>query len=313
MNKYIMLDMGSSIAEQYTFSDCMKMPNFRYERIFKKKLRRVVRGAIKAHASGYFPFSILPVEWFVNRELTIKPTMPGENCWIIIPDSFLPYFSDSLLKRYLKSGYRLCLLFLNSIKDLKLNKTRQKLKLFGDYIYTFDPVDAEKYGFKYTDQYYSKIIDDETKPHNGVYFIGADKGRIKLLNKFGVFFEKNNIDACINVRGATQSFASNNMHPIETIPYPDSLREMLNYDTVLDVVTEGQHGASLRYFEAVVYNRKLITTNKEISNYRFFNPEYMKIVSGPEDVDIEWLKSDLDVEYHYDGSYSPVNFVDSLP
>ena len=73
----------------------------------------------------------------------------------------------------------------------------------------------------------------------------------------------------------------------------------------LEILQEGQNQQSARYFEAVVYNKKLLTTNDRISALPFYNPDYMKVFHTSSDVDIDWLKARDMVDYGYKGEFSP--------
>src|SRR5690606_22427697 len=61
-----------------------------------------------------------------------------------------------------------------------------------------------------------------------------------------------------------------------------SLKEVINYmegsTILLDIQKENQEGLSFRVFEALGYEKKLITTNKDIVNYDFYNPNNILII-----------------------------------
>lgn len=101
--------------------------------------------------------------------------------------------------------------------------------------------------------------------------------------------------------------------------YPQSNKHLglwndLNSDSkvALRCCAEGQRGTSLRYMEAVCYNKKLLTNNDDVVTYPFYDPRYMKIFHTLTDIDLDWLKMDIDVEYHYNGEFSPIRLIKSL-
>ena len=47
---------------------------------------------------------------------------------------------------------------------------------------------------------------------------------------------------------------------------------------ILDLVRDNQIGLSFRVFEAMAFQKKLITSNKSIKNYDFYNPKNILIV-----------------------------------
>src|SRR5690606_2744456 len=63
-----------------------------------------------------------------------------------------------------------------------------------------------------------------------------------------------------------------------------SLKEVIKYiensSVLLDIQKENQEGLSFRVFEALGYEKKLITTNKDIVNYDFYNPQNILVIDG---------------------------------
>jgi hypothetical protein len=55
---------------------------------------------------------------------------------------------------------------------------------------------------------------------------------------------------------------------------------------ILDLVRNGHNGLSFRVFEALAYQKKLITTNHTIKNYEFFNPNNIMVLN-PENIQID--------------------------
>lgn len=302
MKRFVFLDLGTSIAEQYIFSDCKKLENVSYINVFKHLPCRLERGIIKYKSSGCIPFCWLPIQRFVNRLYSINPNTAEAlhsevegDVFLVLTDPVLPFFSEGVLEKYSDAGYKLCLLFLNSISSLDRFNCSRKLSFFGNRIFSFDEYDAKRFGFSFCDQFYSRIIRRTKSIIHGVYFIGNSKGRLNKILAFSEFFLSHGIQSSINVgnlsRSEMKNLNSNNAVNVlfRTLKYPETLKEMMKYDVILDIACDGQHGPSLRYYEAVVYNRKLISTNKEICKMRFYNPEFMKIVETPDQIDLAWL------------------------
>lgn len=57
-------------------------------------------------------------------------------------------------------------------------------------------------------------------------------------------------------------------------------KKMMQSKYIIDCPKEGQTGLTIRTFEALGSNKKLITTNKSIKNYDFYKPENIYIVDG---------------------------------
>ena len=67
----------------------------------------------------------------------------------------------------------------------------------------------------------------------------------------------------------------------------------------------GQSGVTLRSIEAILFNKKLITTNKSIKKYDFYNPNQIFILENENYSDIikflhtKFTPAPLDILYQY--------------
>nr|WP_288810181.1 hypothetical protein [uncultured Sphingobacterium sp.] len=59
--------------------------------------------------------------------------------------------------------------------------------------------------------------------------------------------------------------------------YQENLEQVLDSSLLIDVQIQSQSGLSFRIFESIGYDKKLITTNKQIANYEFYDPNNMLI------------------------------------
>lgn len=73
----------------------------------------------------------------------------------------------------------------------------------------------------------------------------------------------------------------------DVIPYEQNLKNVFNSNILIDIQNPVHHGLSFRIFEGVGYEKKVITTNKEVVNYDFYQPENFLIWEGQ---DIQTLK-----------------------
>ncbi|HAB26352.1 MAG TPA: hypothetical protein DCE27_00175, partial [Xanthomarina gelatinilytica] len=64
----------------------------------------------------------------------------------------------------------------------------------------------------------------------------------------------------------------------EYIPLTKVKEYLLEADVLLDIQKENQYGLSFRVFESLGYKKKLITTNADIVNYDFYNPNNIAVV-----------------------------------
>ncbi|MGN1398966.1 MAG: hypothetical protein ACI4WG_03100 [Erysipelotrichaceae bacterium] len=81
------------------------------------------------------------------------------------------------------------------------------------------------------------------------------------------------------------------------LPKEDVNRVLMQSKFILDCPKKGQTGLTIRTFEALAANKKLITTNKTIVNYDFYRPENIYVFDGEFDFD--------DIFFH--SEYIPVD------
>lgn len=77
---------------------------------------------------------------------------------------------------------------------------------------------------------------------------------------------------------------------------------------LIEVMDQNNSGITLRTLEAISYNKKLLTNNKKINHFEFYDPKYIHIFSDVGKIDIDFFKKEK-VEYNYHNEYSPINFV----
>lgn len=95
------------------------------------------------------------------------------------------------------------------------------------------------------------------------------------------------------------------------IPFKELYRIYADSKCIIDVENRGQHGLTMRTIETLGLRRKFITTNKDIINYDFYNPNNILVVdrSNPV-VDLNFLElpyQELDEEIYQ--KYSIKNWI----
>ena len=189
-------------------------------------------------------------------------------------------------------------------------------RLQFDYIFSFDHNDCSKYGFEYMNCHYSKLISECPKNINenyDIYFAGNNKNRIDLLHE--IYDKMKSNGAIGNFRISEVPKKKQKFIEIiynKNIRYNAVIKETLLTNCILEILQNGQSGATLRYYEAVCYNKKLLTNNKNVVNLPFYNSDYIHIFEQPEDIDWDWVKERIPVDYHYDGRFSPIHLIDKI-
>ena len=240
---------------------------------------------------------------------------------LVIIDGALNVIEISELEkcRQLNPNLKIILYLINSIDAQSpiMKGVRPKMKVFDwDRIYTFDEEDAQKFGYEYLGfcYYSSHYMSEKTGVTNDAYFVGGLKG--KRENTIYDTY-KHLVSNGVNCMFDLMPFDETKPTPLPGAnfyrgwkPYADILEKVQKSNCIIEICQQGQNGATLRYFEAVTMNKKLLTNNKNIINFPFYNSKWMKIFSTTEEIDYEWVKTRELIDYKYKGEFSPTHFVD---
>ena len=90
------------------------------------------------------------------------------------------------------------------------------------------------------------------------------------------------------------------------------VQDLLQTNCVLEILAVLNPSATLRYKEAVIYNKKLLTTNPEITQLPYYDSRWMRYFEKAEDIDLDWLRTEEHVDYHYQGDFSTRHFLDTI-
>lgn len=189
---------------------------------------------------------------------------------IILFDTFARYSTYcNEIENHVGKNIRLVLYLLNPAffsEDFKKISRRWE-------IWTFMKEDAKKYGFKYGSTFYNPILktidnDAQNLPTCDLLFVGTDKGRKDYLLNLKSQLERFGIVCCFKIVDNFKSLFTRTYS--REISYEKLC--LLNKKTtaILDVVQEGQTGLTLRIMEGLLFDKKIVTTNKAMKTYRDF-------------------------------------------
>jgi hypothetical protein len=162
-----------------------------------------------------------------------------------------------------------------------------------DEIYSFDKDDVSKYGFKETTNYNyleKQPIINSNSIKNQVLYIASFDNRLEKVMLLKQAFEKIKVSYKFIIVGKkTSLFKLKNIFS-STISGIELRRKRINQNdlkelysqtqVVLDIVRENQTGLSFRVFEAMAFQKKLITNNTNIMDYNFYNPNNILVIEN---------------------------------
>lgn len=192
------------------------------------------------------------------------------------------YFSNDFSEEARKFTKKLIAYNYDSLTRVPLPKNYKEL---FDEIYCFDDEDIINNNFKHATNfnYISNTpLNTNHKPKYLAFAIqSVDKERMLILSKIADVLDSQNQHKYLFL--IKDKPAKNVNKNIVFFSENKSLNEVENLTKdsfiLIDIVRENQRGLSFRFFEAMAYQKKIITTNKNILNYDFYNPQNILIIN----------------------------------
>ncbi|MWN91027.1 hypothetical protein GQ597_09965 [Gilliamella sp. Pra-s65] len=197
-----------------------------------------------------------------------------------------------------------------------------KITPFFDKIYSFDFDDCRKYNFTYLNQFlpftFSEMKELRVNSNHfcntikTCFFIGEYwENRVKVINRIAPILNRNGYQTDFNLINYKSTQTTHSLEQSchyklgEKISYFENIEKVKQSDIILEIGQIGQTGVTLRAIEAILFNKKLITTNKSIKKYDFYSPEQIFVLDDENYKNIEvFLKSKftpvtLDILHQY--------------
>lgn len=253
------------------------------------------------------PFQSVWFRFYIDE----KRLNPDKEYIFMFEEGSRPYLIKEYLQYLRKKYYKshIVLAALNS----SFTFPQKRLYFFEsqyDFITSFDREDCIKRGWGLYTGVYSKLKDIDFNRHfeSDLLFVGEEKGRLDLL--YNIYDKLTTMGLkCIfyvNKVPKEKIRPNSGFHFNEWLNYKDVVKMCCQTRCLLEIVQEGQHGATYRHGEAVAYGIKLLTNYRPIINERYYNPEQMKLFNTPEDIDVSYIKEDYSPsQYEYNGILAP--------
>lgn len=322
--KYIILADGSSYYDMYRimFHDLEKNPDtvLVKDKLCSSRIKEfLLHDKTKVMFKGKLDFAFEEKN-NLYQEIENSSVMYDEVC-VIFTNAALYYnnYLEGNLRNYKKRWNHLkyVLLYLDVV-DTGVSKNANYLRAHDmfDAVYTIEQADADHIGAEFVMTPYSYIESMNTKSIHDLYFCGASKHRSEIIAECAAACKREKIDAEMDV----VSYEDKNMlteypeivllhEPGQFSTYSRVLKKTLLAKCILEIVQPGQMALTLRAYEAVCYNRKLLTNNRAVLSFPYYDPKYMQYFENVGKIDWKWVKTDTEVNYHYRGEFSPFELV----
>lgn len=153
-----------------------------------------------------------------------------------------------------------------------------------DKVYTFDGADAYEYQLRKLYNYiYEEHADFKTTCDFKAFVVMGGKHRVDVLGRVAEAFEQLGYTSTCKflvqskpVPGASPllTFFRQRMGIDETAEY------VRRSEILIDIVRPGHAGLSFRFFEALLYRKKMITNNPSVADYDFYDPRNILIIDS---------------------------------
>lgn len=311
--------------DSYMYRDLIENEKVRTYYLNKPVNNKIINFLRRVH----FSFRInqildLPAKGLWNYKLLEK--VDNETC-VVFSTGALSLMSRNLLQKVRQKSGRMVLLIVDSMHANSWHLKIAKPLIFNfawDLILSFDQNDCEEYGFTYLEKNYYSILTNVSPSDikSDIYYVGREKrncNRNQRIMEFQKLFAQNHIvcnfnliDSLINKGKYKDKEAMGLSVSYSDIPYERIISDVKSSNCIFEIVQDGQAAQTIRYFEAVCYNKKLLTNNYSICNLPFYNSKYMKCFQTFEDIDLEWVRRKEDIDYGYKNEFSPIKILDML-
>lgn len=198
---------------------------------------------------------------------------------------------------------------LNTIENIRVN---------FDLILTYDKITADKYGFTWFPSFcsYIPITKDNKYPLSDVFFAGVSKGRLEILLDVYKKLSSKGVKCEINIMGVPKSERKEH-EGINYIDKPMSYKEMLyksiNSRCILEISQKNVRGFTSRFFEAITYNKKLLTNNSIVKETNFYDKSCIQVFEDANEINCDFILDDyVECNYNYAGEYSPLRMIELI-
>lgn len=196
---------------------------------------------------------------------------------LTIKADFIDSKSLSEFKNYTKKS----ITFIND-SFARCPKTKPVLKYF-DEVYSFEKEDCKKYDLKFKTNFiynYTKKNDIRSNFKYQLFNISSRDKRTNTILKIAQKLKIDNINYKIFIFDNKYKIKENEL--VTVIRKSVSLNEVNEYiensQILLDIQRKKQMGLTFRIFESLGLQKKLITSNEDVKNYDFYNPNNILII-----------------------------------
>ncbi len=215
-------------------------------------------------------------------------------------------------RQYLQQTYPGCQIVFH-LGDLIKTKTGidiDNIKEFADLVVTYDHNDAEENQLTYHADPYSQLPEEMLTGQyekSGMIFYGFAKNRADEIMQVYDKLTNNRIACDFSIPDLKDEYCEKRpeLANAHFTPYIDYLKRVQKTDCILEIIQKGSRGCTFRTWEAIAYNKKLITNNPSVVEEKFYNPQFIQVIDNADSIDVEWITQNVKVDYGFADNLSP--------
>lgn len=230
-------------------------------------------------------------------------------CFVFFASS-CKYEKDGLVK-YLRDSYPDCKMvcFFQDLIHLQQNLDINHIKKTFDLVLSFDQAECQKYELVYHQLVFSKYpikLTPEIQECD-VYFLGKAKNRLNEIINVYEFLRSKNLKCKFYLVGVEKEkqIYTDEINYIDSMSYIENLQHVVSSKCLLEIMQKNGTGYTQRMCEAIAYDKRILTNNKEVVTASFYNENYISVFSDSTDIDISFLKESEIVDYNFKEQLSP--------
>lgn len=210
--------------------------------------------------------------WFYN----FKNIKDVSDDWIIVFDASVSVHYLKKLKNLFPTK-RIIFWYWNDVKyAIHPSKIPE-----GIEVWSYSEQDCKKFNLKHNTQFILNFdLPSQKQPNvtTDIYYIGRDKNRLKDLIYYRDQFQKTGLNVDFHIVPNRNHSILKNKNCRPAIPYSQVISNIEKSKAIFDFYEDPYMGLSLRPLEALQFQKKLITNNKNITNYDFYNPNNIFVI-----------------------------------
>lgn len=259
-------------------------------------------------------------KWFWNHFYNLF-NYPFENenqHYIIFWDSaisvyYSEYFFIQLKRRH--PNIKL-VLYIYDQMNRWYSKRILRMSQYADAIFCTIPENCDEYGFDYFPLVYSSPIVETgyTFPPSDIYFMGNNGDRDEQLHYIYEYLVSKGVNCDFHIVGVSEEKQKyrGQVEYNRILSAEENIARTIASNCILEIMHHGMNAVTARYPEAIALNKKILTNNKNVIYEKYYDEKYIHYFDKIENVDTEWITEREDINFQYQGEYSPKELINAV-